>query len=47
MNETRHEPIITIRGLERSFGGNLVLNGRDLDIHRGETHVVIGRRGCG
>ena len=47
MNETRHEPIITIRNLEKSFNGSLVLDGLDLDIHRGETHVVIGRSGCG
>ena len=47
MNATNHEPIITIRGLSKSFNGNLVLDGLDLDIHRGETHVVIGRSGCG
>ena len=47
MNGTNHEPIITIRGLKKSFKRNVVLDGLDLDIHRGETHVVIGRSGCG
>ncbi len=47
MNEERHEPIITIRNLRKSFKRNQVLDGLDLDIHRGETHVVIGRSGCG
>ena len=47
MNGTRHEPIIIIRGLKKSFKRNLVLDGLDLDIHRGETCVVIGRSGCG
>ena len=47
MNETKHEPIIIIRNLRKSFHQNQVLDGLDLDIHRGETHVVIGRSGCG
>lgn len=47
MNGTRHEPIIAIRGLRKSFKGHVVLDGLDLDIHRGGTHVVIGRSGCG
>jgi len=47
LNGTRHEPIIAIRGLKKSFKRNQVLDGLDLDIHRGETHVVIGRSGCG
>jgi len=47
LNETKHESIITIRNLRKSFKRNVVLDGLDLDIHRGETHVVIGRSGCG
>jgi len=47
LNGTGQEPIITIRGLKKSFKRNMVLDGLDLDIHRGETHVVIGRSGCG
>jgi phospholipid/cholesterol/gamma-HCH transport system ATP-binding protein len=44
LNGTNHEPIISIRRLAKVFDGNVVL---DVDIHRGETHVVIGRSGCG
>jgi phospholipid/cholesterol/gamma-HCH transport system ATP-binding protein len=47
LNTMGHEPIITIRDLRKSFKQNRVLDGLDLDIHRGETHVVIGRSGCG
>jgi phospholipid/cholesterol/gamma-HCH transport system ATP-binding protein len=41
------DAIIGIRGLEKSFGRNRVLNALDLDIVRGETIVIIGRSGCG
>lgn len=33
--ESRNEPIITIRGLEKSFGTKKVLKGIDLDVYRG------------
>ena len=39
--------MITIRGLHKSFDGNHVLRGIDLDVEKGETMVVIGRSGCG
>jgi len=39
--------MITIRGLNKSFDGNCVLRGVDLDVEQGETMVVIGRSGCG
>lgn len=41
------EPIISIRGLHKSFGENDVLRGVDLDILRGESLVILGRSGCG
>lgn len=41
------EPFIRIRGLRQSFGSNEVLRGIDLDIHRGETLVILGASGCG
>jgi phospholipid/cholesterol/gamma-HCH transport system ATP-binding protein len=42
-----NEKVIEIRGLEKSFGTNKVLRGIDLDVHRGENVVVLGRSGTG
>jgi phospholipid/cholesterol/gamma-HCH transport system ATP-binding protein len=39
--------IISMRGLEKSFGSLRVLRGVDIDIRRGESLVVIGPSGCG
>ena len=39
--------MIKIRNLRKSFGEHLVLNNLNLDIHNGETMVIIGRSGCG
>ncbi len=40
-------PTISVRGLEKSFGDNDVLNGVDIDIYKGEVLVIIGPSGCG
>jgi phospholipid/cholesterol/gamma-HCH transport system ATP-binding protein len=47
MMELRHVPIIRIKKLTKIFDGKRVLDRLDLDIHKGETLVVIGRSGCG
>jgi len=39
--------MIQIRGVHKSFDGNHVLRGLDLDVEQGETMVVIGRSGGG
>lgn len=39
--------MIEIKNLKKSFSGKKVLNGVNLDIHNGETLVIIGRSGCG
>jgi polar amino acid transport system ATP-binding protein len=41
------EPVVRIRGLKKSFGKTLVLDGVDLDVGRGEVVVVIGPSGSG
>ena len=41
------EPIVRIRGLRKSFGTTLVLDGVNLDVARGEAVVVIGPSGSG
>ncbi|HWV65041.1 ABC transporter ATP-binding protein [Chitinophaga sp.] len=43
MNET----VISIRNLYKSFGEKHVLRGIDLDLHKGENVVVLGRSGTG
>ena len=39
--------MIEIKNLHKSFGSNKVLQEVNLDIHPGETLVIIGRSGCG
>lgn len=41
------EPIIKVRGLKKSFGSNVVLDGIDLDVALQEVVVVIGPSGSG
>ncbi|MCC2030293.1 amino acid ABC transporter ATP-binding protein [Microbacterium tenebrionis] len=40
-------PLLTARGLHKSFGSNEVLKGLDLTVHRGEVVVLIGPSGSG
>jgi len=39
--------MIEIRGLRKSFGSKVVLDGVDLDVRNGETVVVLGPSGTG
>jgi phospholipid/cholesterol/gamma-HCH transport system ATP-binding protein len=41
------EAVVSIHGLYKSFAGNQVLKGIDLELHRGENVVVLGRSGSG
>ena len=41
------EPILSIRGLEKSFGPLKVLKGIDLDVQKGEVVCIIGASGSG
>lgn len=41
------ESIVSIQGLQKSFGDNHVLRGIDLDVPEGNITVVIGPSGCG
>jgi phospholipid/cholesterol/gamma-HCH transport system ATP-binding protein len=40
-------PLISFRGIDKAFGDNVVLQGVDLDIARGETVAIMGRSGSG
>jgi phospholipid/cholesterol/gamma-HCH transport system ATP-binding protein len=46
-NITQDEPVISIRGLYKSFGEMHVLKNIDLDVFKGENLVVLGRSGAG
>lgn len=40
-------PPIQVKSLRKSFGDQIVLNGIDLEVARGETLAVLGRSGTG
>lgn len=39
--------IMRVEGLKKSFGELNVLNGIDMEIHKGEVIVILGPSGCG
>jgi phospholipid/cholesterol/gamma-HCH transport system ATP-binding protein len=41
------EPLISYRGVRKAFGSNVLYDGLDLDIRRGETLTILGPSGCG
>jgi phospholipid/cholesterol/gamma-HCH transport system ATP-binding protein len=41
------DPVIRVVDLVKRFGGNTVLDGVCLDVHPGETMVIMGGSGCG
>ena len=40
-------PILSLRGLGKSFSGQKVLSGLDFELPEGQTTVVLGPSGCG
>ena len=40
-------PIMTIRGLSKTFPGTKALDRVDLDLRAGEVHALVGQNGCG
>ncbi|MDQ3111868.1 MAG: ATP-binding cassette domain-containing protein [Bacteroidota bacterium] len=46
-NILNEEPVISIRGLYKSFGELDILKNIDLDVFKGENMVVLGRSGAG
>lgn len=39
--------MIVLKAISKRFGSNVVLDGVDLEIRPGETHVILGRSGTG
>ncbi|MFI5155422.1 MAG: ABC transporter ATP-binding protein [Chitinophagales bacterium] len=46
-NIEKKDPVISIKNLHKSFKNTNVLSGVDLDLHKGENVVVLGRSGSG
>ena len=44
---SNEQSIVSVKGIEKSFGLNRVLNGIDLDFERGKTTVILGPSGTG
>lgn len=47
VNIDKNNPVISIRGLVKSFGDMTVLKKVDMDLYQGENLVVLGRSGTG
>ncbi|PDT44069.1 ATP-binding protein [Sinorhizobium fredii] len=47
MTSKNTEVVLSLRGIEKSFGIQHVLRGVDLDVHRGEVICLIGVSGSG
>ena len=47
MNASSADPVIRVRGLKVGFGSHLVMDGLDLDVHRGEVLGFVGASGAG
>ena len=44
---TTNDTLIKVEGLKKAFGKNIVLNGIDIEINRGDVVVIIGPSGSG
>lgn len=41
------DPILQVKKLIKNFGKKVVLNGIDLDVHKGKVIAILGPSGCG
>ena len=41
------ENVVSLKNVKKAFGKNVVLDGIDLDVRKGEVVVICGRSGSG
>src|SRR5436190_6540569 len=41
------EPVLTVRGLSKTFVSTRALSNVDFDLRQGEIHALVGQNGCG
>lgn len=46
-NEALQEPVVSIRGLSKTFGGNQILKDVNLELRKAENLIVLGKSGSG
>jgi ABC-2 type transport system ATP-binding protein len=46
-SDSRPEPVITVRGLVKRYGGRDAVAGIDLEVRRGEIFAFLGPNGAG
>lgn len=46
-DQSERKVLLSARGLRKAFGGQVVLNGLDLDLHEGEVVLLRGENGSG
>jgi ribose transport system ATP-binding protein len=44
---TERDTLLELRGISKAFPGVQALENIDLDVHRGETHILLGENGAG
>lgn len=47
INDDHPVPLLSVRGITKSFAGVQALRGVDLDVRAGEVHCVLGQNGAG
>jgi len=47
IEEDHTQPLLHMRGIEKTFPGVKALDGVDLDVHAGEVHCLLGQNGAG